>query len=105
VEHADRVRPVFITLDPARDTVDRMVPYLGFFGESFIGLTGTEEQIGEVAAAYKVFIERVQPGLDGGGSISHSTEIYLLDRDGRVRTTLGPSVKRSTMVETVEQLF
>jgi protein SCO1/2 len=104
-EHADRVRPVFITLDPARDTVDRLVPYLGFFGGRFVGLTGSEAQIGEVASAYKVFVERVQPGSHGGGPISHSTEIYLLDGEGRVRTTLGPAVSVSTMVQALEKVL
>src|SRR5262245_6257626 len=78
---ADRIVPIFITVDPARDTPEVMKAYLSAFSPRFIGLTGTEEEIDAAAKAYRVY---VQAHKDQGENyaVDHSGVVYLMDRDG-----------------------
>jgi protein SCO1/2 len=104
-EGRTRVHPVFVTLDPEVDTVDRLQPYLQFFDSAFIGLTGTPAQIAQTAADYNVFYEREPMNSLMGYSISHSSHIYLLDGQGRVRATFGEGVPVPQIANTVYQLL
>lgn len=94
------VRPVFVTLDPQRDTIERLQAYLSAFGDSFVGLSGSPEELAQAAAAYKVHYEG-----DDGGSFLHSSQIYLLDKQGNTRATFGQSVTVAKIVATVRQLL
>ncbi len=99
------VRPVFVTLDPEADALDRIGPYLNFFDPAFIGLTGRPEEVAAAAAAFKVYYER-QPFESGSGySISHSSHIYLIDSAGRVRATFGEGVPVGSIAEAVHRLM
>ena len=83
VEQAQDVRALFITLDPGRDTAERMHQYAEFFHPGIIGLTGSKEEIDGLTARYGVTYERTQsPESALGYTISHSDTILLLDRDG-----------------------
>lgn len=101
----ERVQPVFVTLDPERDSVDRIAPYLQFFNPRFIGFTGTEAEIAAAAGHYKVFYQREPSESADGYSISHSSHIYLLDGAGRVRATFGEGVPVPDIVATVDRLL
>ena len=82
-EQAQDVGALFITLDPGRDTAERMYQYANFFHPGIIGLTGSKEEIDELTARYGVTYERKQsPESALGYTISHSDTILLLDRDG-----------------------
>jgi len=78
---ADRIVPVFISVDPARDTPDVLKAYLSAFGARFVGLTGTEEEITAAAKAYRVY---VQAHKDEGANytVDHSGVVYLMDKSG-----------------------
>jgi protein SCO1/2 len=81
------VVPLFITLDPARDTPEQMKMYVGHFHPRLVGLTGTAEQVGAAARAYQIHFVRL-PGKDGDDEdylIDHTAIIYLMGRDGRFR--------------------
>jgi protein SCO1/2 len=81
---ANRIAPIFITLDPARDTPKVLKQYLASFDPRFIGLTGPNSHIASVAAAYRVY--RVRRPLPGGGyAIDHSNVICLMGPDGKFR--------------------
>jgi protein SCO1/2 len=82
---ADRIVPVFISVDPSRDTPDVLKAYLSAFGPRFVGLTGTEEEITGVAKAYKVY---VQAHKDDGENytVDHSGVVYLMDKSGAFLT-------------------
>lgn len=74
--------PLFISVDPARDTPSVLKIYLAAFGPEFIGLTGTPAQIASVARAYRVYFARHD--LPGGGySIDHADTLYLMTPRGR----------------------
>jgi protein SCO1/2 len=80
---AARVTPVFITIDPARDTPKVLKTYVAAFGPSFVGLTGSDKAIATVAHAYRVFYAK-RPLQGGGYAMDHSGEVYLLGPDGRL---------------------
>lgn len=82
----DRIQPILITIDPARDTVEQMALYVSSdaFPEGLVGLTGTAEQIAEAAAAYRVVYRRSEdPSGDPDAYVmDHSSIIYLMDSQG-----------------------
>ncbi|MBV8092153.1 MAG: SCO family protein [Acetobacteraceae bacterium] len=81
---ADRVQPIFITLDPDRDTPAVIKQYVGNFSPKLIGLTGTPEQIAAVTKEYRVYraIHRTGPGPKDY-TVDHSSVLYLMGPDGR----------------------
>jgi protein SCO1/2 len=80
---ADEIVPVFITLDPADDTPEKLATYLKSFHPRLIGLTGSESDIAAVAKAYRVFYQKVPDDKDPSRySIDHSSIFYLMGKDG-----------------------
>jgi len=79
-DEADKVAPVFITLDPDRDTPEQLAGYVTHFHPSIIGLTGTTDEIKHVAANYKVTYDKVSEGDDY--LINHSGGVYVIDPMG-----------------------
>jgi protein SCO1 len=79
----DRIVPIFITIDPARDKPAVLKKYLAAFGPRFVGLTGTDEQLAPVEKEFRVFAQK--QNLSGGTySMNHSSVIYLLGPDGKL---------------------
>lgn len=84
---ADRVRFVFITVDPERDTPAQMNKYLGAFDPAFVGLGGSEAELEPVWKAYGVY-RKIQPGSSATGYlVDHSARAYLIDAQGNLRLT------------------
>ena len=81
---ADRVAPMFITVDPTRDTSNRLASYLENFDTRIVGLTGSDEQIAAVAKAYHVYYAPGQNEQSGTDLVSHSTFLYLMNPDGKL---------------------
>jgi protein SCO1/2 len=81
---ADRLQPIFISVDPKRDTPDVVKQYAAAFGPRLIGLTGTPEQIAAVAKEYRVYYaeHRTGPGPNDY-SMDHSSVLYLMGPDGK----------------------
>jgi protein SCO1 len=81
---ADRIQPLFITVDPKRDTPAVVKQYAAAFGTRIIGLTGSSEQIAAAAKEYRVYYaeHRTGPGPDDY-SMDHSSVLYLMGPDGR----------------------
>ena len=78
---AQKIQPIFITVDPEWDTQERLASYMENFDRRIVGLTGSMEQVREAARNYGVFF-RKSP-LDGGEyTIDHSAALYLLDPNG-----------------------
>jgi protein SCO1/2 len=81
---AAKVQVLFITVDPARDTVKVLSSYVPFFDKRFIGLTGTPDEVGKVTSQFKVVAER-KPAAGGDYSIDHTAGSYLIDPQGQLR--------------------
>lgn len=82
---ADGVRVLFVSVDPARDTPQALHKYVAAFDPHVTGLTGTPAQIEALAKRYRVAFNREAPKSGGGYDVSHSSGIYIFDRDGRAR--------------------
>lgn len=98
---ASEVVPIFITLDPQRDTRKLLAQYVPSFHPQIVGLTGSEAGIRRVAQAYRVYYEKVP--VDGWlrYTIDHSSFIYLMGRDGRYLGFMPPGTSAERMVEVV----
>jgi protein SCO1/2 len=82
---ADDITPLFITVDPERDTADVLGKYIKMFDKRLIGLTGTPEQIKKSAKEYKIYYAKVQdPGMTEY-TMDHSSFIYFIDPDNNLR--------------------
>lgn len=81
-----QVQPVFVSVDPERDTRELLKAYMANFGPDFVALSGTLEQTQAVAKEFKVYYAKV-PSKTGSGSytVDHTAGSYLFDKQGRVR--------------------
>ncbi len=79
-----RIQPIFITIDPDRDTSEVIKDYLTNFHEKFIGLTGKQADIDKVVSAYKVYAAKVQDPKAGAYTMDHSSYIFLMDPEDRL---------------------
>lgn len=92
------IQPIFITIDPEHDN-RVMADYLKAFHNSFIGLTGSPEDIRKVANAYKASYARIDDPRTGEYSIDHSGVIYLMGRDGKYLGFMPPQTAPDRLIE------
>lgn len=81
-EKAAAVLPVFVTVDPERDTVEALAGYAEHFHPRFLALTGTPEQVAGAAKAYRIFYQKVEEPSASDYLMDHSSIIYLMGPDG-----------------------
>lgn len=106
-DKGESVTPVFITVDPERDTVEQLKMYTRYFHPRLVALTGTEDRIAEVAAAYRVYYAPVKkPGDDSDDYIlDHTSIIYLMGPDGRYRAHFTEETTPETMAERIREVL
>lgn len=103
----ERVQPVFITVDPERDSPDVLAPYLRAFDPRIVGLTGTLEEIERAARVYKVFFRKVPLEAASAGSkaayysVDHTAFIYLMGSDGQYVTHFAYGVAPDRMASEI----
>ncbi|MCW8883624.1 MAG: SCO family protein [Motiliproteus sp.] len=85
-DSASEVQVLFVSFDPSRDSSEQLKHYMDFFDSSFIGLTGTDEQVEKVADQYGVFYLRRDIGSAAGYTFNHTSYVYLIDQAGKLRT-------------------
>lgn len=79
---AKDIQPIFITIDPERDTIAALSQYMQSFHPSYIGLTGSPEAIAKAAKAYRVYYAKSENKSGGDYLMDHSSIIYLMDKEG-----------------------
>ena len=92
------VQPIFISIDPERDT-GAMREYISAFHKSFVGLTGAPEDIRKVANSYKAFYAKVGDAKSGDYAIDHAGVIYLMGRDGRYLGFMPPQTAPDRLID------
>jgi protein SCO1/2 len=97
------VQPIFITVDPQRDTVKYLRDYVSSFHPRLIGLTGPERDIRKLALAYKVYHAKVATEHGEPYAIDHTGFIYLVGRDGKYLGFFPPGTPANRMVEIIQQ--
>lgn len=79
------VQVIYVTVDPERDTPEQMRGYLALFDPTFLGATGTAAQLAAVFKDYGIAVTKYPGRAAGEYGFEHSTFVYLIDRDGRIR--------------------
>ncbi len=100
---ADRMRYVFVSVDPARDNIDQLKLYLTSFDPHIIGATGTEAQIADLARAYRAVYEKV-PAKDSY-TINHTATTYLMDANGQFHGTLAYQENADVVLKKLKRLI
>ena len=99
----DRVQVLMISVDPARDTPDVLGSYMDYFDPSFVGFTGTDEQIASVAADYGVFYQAHEGTAATGYLVDHWAGTYLIDAEGRLVESFGFGTPGEDIAADVEE--
>jgi cytochrome oxidase Cu insertion factor (SCO1/SenC/PrrC family) len=100
----DAVQPIFITVDPERDTSEHLKDYVAMFHSRFIGLTGDAAAIHEAARAYRAYYAKVElPKSDY--TVDHSAFIYLIGRKGEYIGFFPPGTSAELLVGTLRPLI
>lgn len=79
---ADKLRVVFVSVDPERDTPEKLNEYMASFDDRFVGLSGSREETDRIVKAYRVFARKVD-GAGGDYTMDHTAAVYLLDAQAR----------------------
>ena len=99
---ADAVQPLFITVDPERDTADHLKDYVALFHPRLVGLTGSAAAIKDAARAYRAYYAKVL--LEKDYTVDHSAFIYLVGRDGGYLGFFPPGTSAELMAGTLRPL-
>jgi len=98
------VRVLFVTVDPARDTVGRLREYVRAFGSEFVGLRGSAEALRELAKRYRVAYSLGTPDAQGQYEVTHSSGVFVFDRAGRARYLILPEHSEAAITEELDRL-
>lgn len=104
-EEVANVEFVFVTVDPERDTPGIIQNFVGAFDPSFIGLSGTEEQLQPVWDGYFVYREKQDVGSEAGYLMAHSARVYAIDKQGLWRETFANGTAASDITSDVRRLL
>jgi protein SCO1 len=100
----DAVRPVFITVDPERDTPEALKAYVTSFDAPILALTGTPEQVAQAAKGYRVYYAK-HPEAGGDYSMDHSSVIYVMDAQGRFTASFTHESTPEQIAERLKKLL
>lgn len=94
---ASQLQVIFISLDPARDTPEHLATYASFFNPSFLGLTGNENYLAQLATSYGVAYKKVAGTGAMGYTLDHSSNFYLVNRQGKLLASLPPNFNQEQL--------
>jgi protein SCO1/2 len=103
---AGQIRVVFVTVDPERDTPENIQKYVSIFNPSFVGLSGSMEELAPVWKDYGVYreVEHVSSSATGY-LVNHTARVYLIDPDGNLRLSYGYGTPTEDIVHDLKILF
>ncbi len=100
-----RVQPLFISVDPGRDTVERLKTYVEYFYPDLIGLTGSNTELTRMARQYGAAFRIVKQGSETDYPVDHSADTYLVDPQGRLIKSFPHGVQKDVLVKAVRELL
>lgn len=104
-KQADDVRILFVSVDPTRDTPQALHEYVRAFDKHTVGLTGSAGAIEALTKRYRAAFSREPSGKDGNYEVSHSSAIYVFDRDGHARVLSTPITPQADLVHDLKLLL
>lgn len=102
---AQRIKPIFITVDPKRDNVEIMAEYHNHFHSSFSNLTGTLDQIKHVAKLYRVYYKKSDSSKTENYLMDHSSIMYVMSPKGEYINHFGPEIRPEQIVAFFDRTF
>lgn len=105
-DDTQHVQAIFITVDPERDNIETLANYVGFYGSDIIGLTGSMSAIRDAAASYRAHFRKIEKDRESDAYlIEHQASIYLMDRQGKLKTIFVPGSTPDSIVDTLRHMF
>ncbi|HXS28762.1 MAG TPA: SCO family protein [Steroidobacteraceae bacterium] len=101
---ASRVRVLFVTVDPARDTLAVLKRYVSAFGPEFVGLRGDDDALTALSKRYRIAYHREPPDRNGYYAVDHSSAVFIFDASGAARLLAGESDNPRTIAVDLHKL-
>lgn len=103
-KYRDDITTLFVSVDPQRDTPERLESYVRFFGDQVVGLTGSEKDLRDLTKRYRTTFGYDEPDASGNYNVSHSSAVYVFDRAGEARLLLRPGLTTQQIGDDLEKL-
>lgn len=105
-EQQDRIQPLFVSVDPDRDTPERLKEYANYFYPTMVGATGSREQIDSMVRQYGAFYRIVQLKDSAMGyAVDHSSRIFIIDQQGKLNSTVLHNSYPDELADALRQLL
>lgn len=104
-DDAAKVQVLMVSVDPARDTPEILSAYVSAFHPSFVGLTGTPEQLSNTAKSFKAYYAKSPGPTPDQYSMDHASSFYLIDTDGEARVLVSGSASAQEIASDIQQLL
>ncbi len=104
-EELKSVQGILISVDPDRDTPQKLADYTKYFHPQIVGITGTKEKIDEIAARYDVKYRKAEGTTAASYLVDHTAYIFVLDKTGKIREYLPHAVEVDRAVEVIRKLI
>ena len=98
---ASQIAPLFVTVDPERDTAAALADYVKLFDDRIVGLTGTPDQIAAVARAYRVYYAKATSKDSSPYLMDHSSFMYLMGPDGKFRALFRQGMSPQALADAI----
>ena len=102
---ASEVRILFVSVDPKRDTLPDLSRYANYFGPQVVGLRGEQTALRKLTKRYRVTFGYDKPDANGDYNVSHSSAVYVFDRNGKVRLLVRPTDKTAAITRDLKRLI
>lgn len=96
-----QVQPIFISVDPRRDSIERLLEYTEYFHPDLLGVTGSESEVARVASLYGVAYRAVDAESEENYAVDHSADSYIIDRQGNLADTLPHGTSPQTLLDKI----
>lgn len=104
-DDADNVEVVFVSVDPERDTQERLKEYMDFFNPEYIALRGSDAEIRDVARSYNIMYARGESTSAGGYLVDHTTSLFAIDGDGNLALTWAYGTDVESITKDIQHLI
>jgi protein SCO1/2 len=106
IAQQEQIQPIFISVDPERDTPERLAEYSSFFHPSILGITGSRDSIDTVVRQYGSFYRMVDMKDSAMGyAVDHSSRIYLINKQGKLSKTIMHGTMPDQLITEIEALL
>lgn len=99
-----QVKVLFVSVDPERDTVDKLKDYAAYFHSNIIGLTGSADEVAAVAQLYGASYQKAEVKTDGSYVVDHSAYTYLVDQNGKLNASIGYATPAAEVLRQIRAL-